>query len=231
MVTPAHSAPARGSIQHRIAVWISATLLALSFYMASCPLAFDWSQRSGFGRFLVPATRVIYAPLFLWVQRPQWPGSAAYMEYVRWVLYHLQEPKIGNAQSNAWLGVTMSFDFSGTSLRDAVQYMSEVNSYPIELDPDVNGDTEVTLQSTGPLRDMLTELLEPLDLQAWPADGRIVIGSPAAIQRIRASDRANHPLPTMGWLLLALFCISAVSLLILLRRRRGANQVSTEPTG
>jgi len=203
-------------------------VLALSLYMASCPLVFEWSQRSGFGRFLVPATRMFYAPVFLWVQRPQWPGSAAYLEYANWTIYHLNEPDVGNAESNAQLGWPATVDFTATPLQDVIKFLSNMRGLPIELDPEVDGDIEVTIKSAGSLRDVLKELLEPLGLVAWPADGRIAIGTPAAIQRVRAEDRATHLLPDSGWLMLALLCISATSLLILLRRRRS---ILTQPAG
>jgi hypothetical protein len=77
----------------------------------------------------------------------------------------------------------------------------------------------------------LTEILEPHGLIVWPAYGRLVIGTPDYVQREQAIDRARDPTPAGAWILLALFGVSAVSLLLLLRRRRPAIHESKESVG
>lgn len=222
--------PARRSRSHRIALWLAGGTLALTLYVASYPLAFEWSKRSGWGRFTYPVVQAVYYPLAAWVRQPDSFGNAAYLEYANWIFYHLNEPEFGNAESNARLGVTLQVDFTAASLRDVVQFLNEAMAWPIELDPDVNADVEVTLNSSGPLRDVLKQILEPLGLIAWPSDGRIAIGTPAAIELVRVADRARHPFPTGGYVLLTVSAASAISLAILLHRgQRPITRPSTAP--
>jgi hypothetical protein len=223
MIPPAPSAaPARRSRSQRIALWLAGGALALNLYVASYPLVFEWSKRSGWGRFTYPVIQAVYSPLRGWVQEPGLFGSGAYLEYSFWVIYHLNEPEVGNAESYAHLGWPVTADFRATPLADVLKFLCEVGDHPIELDPAVNGDAEVTIKSSGPLGDVLKEMLEPLGLIAWPADGRIAVGTPAGIERIRAADRANHPFPIGGYVLLALTGVSSVALGVMLYGRRAA---------
>jgi hypothetical protein len=220
----------RRSIPHRFALWISGAVLALTVYLASYPFAFDWTMHRSWTAFRV--MQAVYSPLALLIRQPDWIGSRTYADYVNWVFFKLNEPIIDAEARNAFDSST-SVDSAGTSLRDVVQYLSEVHNFPIELDPEVNGDLEITVSSKAQLGEVLRTMLEPHGLTAWPAHQRIAIGSPAAIERIKAADqaadRAMHPLPRGAWILLALLTLSFVSLWLLLRRRRRVNQIPTEP--
>jgi hypothetical protein len=215
--------PARRPLSHRLAIWVLTGILTLTLFLASYPFAFHWTMHRSWTAFRV--MQAIYSPLALLIRQPDWIGSKTYADYSNWVFFKLNEPLIDAEASNA-LGSATSVNVTGTSLRDVIQFLSDLHNFPIELDPEVNGELEITVSSNAQLGEALRTILEPHGLTAWPAHQRIAIGSPAAIERIKAADQAAdrvmHPMPPAAWILLTLLVLSIVSLCLLLRRRRSS---------
>lgn len=192
--------------------------MLLTAYLASYPCIFfltvqHW-QRA------VPALQFFYAPLHGYNRNPQYFGSQTYKDYVAWADTAIAYRVIGDIDSDRILRTKTDIDFTNAPLRDVVSYLSELHAHPLELDPDVDGGIEVTLQSRATLGESLTELLEPHGLVAWPAHNHIAIGTPVAIERTKDADRANNPVPIGAWILLALAIVSGISLVLLFRPPR-----------
>ena len=196
---------------------LAGVVLLMASYVASPPFAFYFSEHHYPNA--VPTLLVVYAPVRKFIQNPDWAGSKSYAEYSQWAYNEIAANLIGDPLSNIRLDAPTMVQFASTPVRDVIDYLSELHSYAIELDPDVDGDIEVTISSTAPLRDALSAILEPHDLLAWPAKDRIVIGTSAAVKRIRAEDRASRRVAPAAWLFLASFVLSAGTLVLLLCRR------------
>jgi hypothetical protein len=210
-----------------------AAVLLLGAYAASAPFVFFWIQHRLPSA--IPTLQAVYAPLAVYSRHAEWPGSISYIHYQSWCHRTLQEYTLGPEDANRKLDELTQIQFSGSPLRDIVNYLSEVHGYPIELDDSADGDTELTANHSAPLQDALAQLLDPHGLVAAPDEGRIVIGTSAAIERIVAQRRAANPLHVWGPLVLGTggtaLVIAAVLLIrrIMMNRRR-ARPVVNPPT-
>lgn len=120
-------------------------------------------------------------------------------------------------------------EFRGSRLGDVADYLTELHECRIELDPTADRDIRVTINSTARLQDVLTELLQPHGLVAAPLGERIVIGTPAAVQRlVAASDQSDAGPAWSGGLLLS--GAMAVILAAVWHIRRGRSKRGERPT-
>jgi hypothetical protein len=223
---------ARRTLLNRIALWMTGVVLALTVYLATQPFLFYLCGRQ-FPR-AIPALLHVYAPARIYCDQ-EWIGTTQFAEYSYWGFYTLAEYHRGDERSNEILDESSTIQFSGTPLRDVIGYLSEVHAYPIEPGSEVDGDVEITVNLNGPLRNCLQTILESHGLTAWPANKRIVIGTPAAVQRIRADERARRRVAPLAWIILGILCTGGGGLVHLLRQKsrteqRGARSVGVPET-
>lgn len=209
----------------RLAAWMIGLLMLLAVYALSLPFAFFWSQQ-GLPR-AVPTLQVIYAPLDRYSQEPNWPGTRTYNIYQSWCENSLRDSYLGPEAPRLELQELSNLQFTETPLRMVASHLATLHDYPIELDDEVDGDIVVTVDLTDTLGDALRQLLEPHGLRAEPDDGRIVIGTPAAIDRIVARRRAANPLVVYGpWILIAIVVLILGAAAQLIRRRKSKHRAT-----
>jgi len=208
----------RRPLVKRLAAWTAAAVLLVSMYLASYPCNLfiavrHWSRA-------IPMLQFLYAPLNVYSRNPTYFGSLTYKEYTGWAYSTIFYRLIGDEESSGILDSKTIVQFTGTPLHRVTRFVGEIHNYPIEFDSGVDREVEITVNSKATLREALAELLEPHGLIAWPAKGRIAIGSQAAIERVKAEDRRKTPVPVGAWILLGLFLLSGGTLAALLRHRR-----------
>lgn len=217
--------PSRRPILKRFAQWTVGAILVLAAYCLSAPFAFFWLEQHAPGA--MPALQVVYAPLILYVRHPNWPGSEPFNRFQSWTSATIREYTVGPWRANDVLDGGTDIQFKGTLLRDVLDYLGEVHAFPVELDADVDGEVEITIAAKTSLRDALQEILAPHGLVAAPDEGRIVVGTPEAIDRIVAQRRAANPLVVYGpWVLIAIVVLILGAAAQLIRRRKSKHRAT-----
>ncbi|MFO1096422.1 MAG: hypothetical protein U0992_24415 [Planctomycetaceae bacterium] len=204
----------RHTILKRVAAWTAGVLLLLTAYVLGAHLCYSTIGRR------IPASAPIvaglYAPLSVYSRHPDWPGSRLYVRYVIWSDREFANHFILTADPRKVLDEQTDVVFHGTSLHDVITYLREVHSCRIEFDPDVDTEQEITIVQQGTVRDVTQSLLTPLGLAAAADRERILIGTPAALERAAAESRRSNSI--LYFTLAVLVVLTAVTVVWWSRR-------------
>ncbi|MFO1096421.1 MAG: hypothetical protein U0992_24410 [Planctomycetaceae bacterium] len=208
----------RHTILKRVAAWNAGVLLLLALYVASVPFVAFWSEAHA--PRLRPFLRVLFAPVVVYVQHHNWPGSRAYMRYEAWcdkklTSYYAKDPLTQKLDRDL-----CDIRFTETSLNQVAGFLSTLHECRVELDPSASPEVVITATAKTTLRDSLKLVLEPHGLAAAPIGERIVIGTPERIQQLTTGLRPGNAMRAWAAGLLSLLVF--LSALLIFRRRRNA---------